>query len=84
MPCCGATASRPPSSIRARCASSLLEKTDRIDAGVIAWFAEVKRIVAQEPASQTQEHLKALVTRLRQITELRTMQSNQRRSSSSA
>lgn len=56
-----------------------LEKTDRIDAGVIAWYAEVKRIVAQEPASQAQEHLKALVTRLRQITELRTMQSNQRR-----
>lgn len=56
-----------------------LEKTDRIDAGVIAWYAEVKRIVAQEPASAAQERLKALVTRLRQLTELRTMQSNQRR-----
>jgi transposase len=56
-----------------------LEKTDRIDAGVIAWYAETKHIVAQEPASQAQEHLKALVTRLRQLTELRTMQSNQRR-----
>ena len=57
----------------------LLEKTDRIDAGVIAWYAEVKRIVPCEPASEAQERLTALVTRLRQLTELRTMQSNQRR-----
>lgn len=60
-------------------AMGFLEKTDRIDAGVIAWYADTKHIVAQEPASQAQEHLKALVTRLRQLTELRTMQSNQRR-----
>jgi transposase len=60
-------------------AMSVLEKTDRIDAGVIAWFAEVKRIVAKPPASATQEHLAALVTRLRQLTELRSAQSNQRR-----
>lgn len=60
-------------------AMGFLEKTDRIDAGVIAWYAEIKRIVAQEPASAAQQHLKALVTRLRQLTELRTMQSNQRR-----
>ena len=60
-------------------AMGFLEKTDRIDAGVIAWYADAKRIVAQEPASQAQERLKALVTRLRQLTELRTMQSNQRR-----
>jgi transposase len=60
-------------------AMGFLEKTDRIDAGVIAWYAEVKRIVPQEPASAAQERLKALVTRLRQLTELRAMQSNQRR-----
>ena len=60
-------------------AMGVLEKTDRIDAGIIAWFAETKRLVAQEPASQTQEHLRALVTRLRQLTELRTAQKNQRR-----
>lgn len=60
-------------------AMGFLEKTDRIDAGVIAWYAATKHIVAQEPASQAQVHLKALVTRLRQLTELRTMQSNQRR-----
>lgn len=60
-------------------AMGFLEKTDRIDAGLIAWFAEVKRIVPQEPAKKAQERLKALVTRLRQLTELRTAQINQRR-----
>jgi len=57
----------------------LLEKTDRIDTGVIAWFAETKRIVPQAPAGAAQERLDALVTRLRQLTELRTAQVNQRR-----
>jgi transposase len=56
----------------------LLEKTDRIDAGVIAWFAQVKRCAPCTPASAQQEHLQALVTRLRQLTELQTMQRNQR------
>jgi transposase len=60
-------------------AMGFLEKTDRIDAGVIAWYGTVKGIVAQVPASEAQERLKALVTRLRQLTELRTMQANQRR-----
>lgn len=60
-------------------AMGFLEKTDRIDAGVIAWYAEVRRIVAQRPAGETQEQLEAMVTRLRQLTELRTAQSNQRR-----
>src|SRR5689334_9858882 len=45
-----------------------LEKTDRIDAGVIAWFAQVKRSLPCTPASAQQEHLHALVTRLRQLT----------------
>jgi len=56
-----------------------LEKTDRIDAAVIAWYAQVKRIVAQAPASDIQRKLAVAVTRLRQLTALRTMQSNQRR-----
>lgn len=60
-------------------AMGFLEKTDRIDAGVIAWYGAVKGIVAQAPASEAQERLKALVTRLRQLTELRIMQANQRR-----
>jgi transposase len=57
---------------------SFLEKTDRIDAGVIAHFAAVKRILPCRPASAEQQHLKALVTRLRQLTELQTAQRNQR------
>jgi transposase len=60
-------------------AMGLLEKTDRIDAEAIAWYAEAKRIVPRPPASAAQRTLAALVTRLRQLTELRTMQSNQRR-----
>ena len=60
-------------------AMGVLEKTDRIDAGVIAWFAEIRRIVAQAPPSQTQNRLAALVTRLRQLTDLRVAQTNQRR-----
>jgi transposase len=56
----------------------LLEKTDRIDAGVIAWFAAVKHVAARRPAAAEQERLQALVTRLRQLTELQTAQRNQR------
>jgi transposase len=60
-------------------AMGFLEKTDRIDSGIIAWFAEVKRVVPQRPAGEAQRRLAALVTRLRQLTELRTAQNNQRR-----
>jgi transposase len=60
-------------------AMGILEKTDAIDAGVMAWFAKVKRIVAHPPAEAAQERLQALVRRLSQLTELRTMQLNQRR-----
>jgi transposase len=69
-----------PRSVR-RFAEALgfLEKTDRIDAGVIARYAEVKGIVAQEPASAEQQRLRAFTQRLRQLTELRVDQSNQRR-----
>lgn len=54
------------------------EKTDRIDAAVIAWFAEVKSPEPTSPGSVTQGHLEAMVTRLRQLTNLRAGQSNQR------
>jgi transposase len=60
-------------------AMGVLEKTDRLDSGMIAWFAEVKRIAPQPPASPTQQCLAALVTRLRQLTALRIAQKNQRR-----
>jgi transposase len=60
-------------------AMGFLEKTDRIDAGVIARYAEVKGIVGQEPASPRQRRLRALTQRLRQLTELTVAQTNQRR-----
>jgi transposase len=56
----------------------LFEKTDRIDAGVIAWYAQTKQCVGVSPASAQQQQLKAMVTRLRQLTELRVAQRNQR------
>jgi transposase len=60
-------------------AMGVLEKTDRIDCGIIAWYAETKRIKPTPPASATQARLTALVRRLRQLTDLRTQQTNQRR-----
>jgi transposase len=56
-----------------------LEKTDAIDAGMIAWYAEVKQSPPLCLAPRTQQHLRALVTRLRQLTEIRTAQLNQQR-----
>jgi transposase len=56
-----------------------LEKTDTIDAGMIAWFAEVKKSPPLCLAPASQQHLRALVTRLRQLTEIRTAQLNQQR-----
>lgn len=56
-----------------------LEKTDRIDAAMIAWFAEVKRATPAVLASASHQQLRALSTRLRQITQLRTSQLNQQR-----
>lgn len=60
-------------------AMGILEKTDQIDAGVIARFAEVRRIKPRPPASPAQERLSALVTRLHQLVEARTIQTNQGR-----
>jgi transposase len=56
-----------------------LEKTDRIDAGMIAWYAEVKKSRPTCLAPPSQQHLRALVTRLRQLTDIRTAQTNQQR-----
>ena len=56
-----------------------LEKTDTIDAGMIAWYAEVKQSQPVCLAPRTQQHLRALVTRLRQLTDIRTAQLNQQR-----
>jgi len=44
-----------------------LEKTDRIDAGVIARYAEAKRIAPTPPPSRNQLKLAAIAARLRQV-----------------
>jgi transposase len=56
-----------------------LEKTDGIDAAMIAWYAEVKKSPPACVAPRSQQHLRALVTRLRQLTGIRTAQLNQQR-----
>jgi transposase len=56
-----------------------LEKTDLIDAAMIAWYAEVKKSPPLALAPRTHQHLRALVTRLRQLTDIRTAQLNQQR-----
>jgi transposase len=69
-----------PRSVRQFAASvGRLEKTDRIDAGIIAWFAEVKKSRPTVLAPDSQLHVRALVTRLRQLTAIRTSQLNQQR-----
>jgi transposase len=60
-------------------AMGFLEKTDRIDAGLIAWYGEAKGVAPARPAPAGQRELRALATRLSQLTTLKTMQSNQRR-----
>ncbi len=49
-------------------AMGFLEKTDRIDAGVIAHYAEVRKVRPAPPPSPAQQRLKALVSRLSQVT----------------
>jgi transposase len=56
-----------------------LEKTDAIDAGMIAWYAETKKSQPLCLAPETQLELRARVTRLRQLTDVRTAQLNQQR-----
>lgn len=57
----------------------VLEKTDKIDAGMIAWFAQVSGLAPLPPPSAGQQRLSALVTRLRQVTAVQTSQKNQLR-----
>jgi transposase len=61
-------------------AMGILEKTDRIDASVIARFADAKGLAPTPLPSQAQQRLKALVARLRQVTDDLVVQ-KQRRSS---
>ena len=49
-------------------AMGFLEKTDRIDAEMIARFAQAKRMAPTPPPSEEQRKLTALAARLRQVT----------------
>jgi transposase len=59
-------------------AMGILEKTDRIDACVIARFAHAKNLAPTPLPSRAQQRLKALVTRLRQVTDDLTVQKQRR------
>lgn len=60
-------------------ALGFLEKTDRIDAAVIARYGELCEPEPRTPADANQDRLRALVIRLRQLTAIKTGQTNQRR-----
>jgi len=75
---CGLT--NPRSVRRYAEAMGILEKTDRLDAGVIARFAIAKGLKPTSPPIPIQQRLNALVARLRQITSDLTVH-KQRRSS---
>lgn len=59
-------------------AMGYLEKTDRIDAAVIARFAIAKNLAPTPLPSAAQQRLKALVARLRQVTDDLTVQKQRR------
>jgi transposase len=61
-------------------ALGILEKTDRIDASVIARFAHAKNLQPTPAPTPAQQRLKALVARLRQVTEDITVQKQRRAS----
>jgi transposase len=60
-------------------AMGYLEKTDGIDAGVIAHYARTKKSEPSPVGTELQQQLRAMVTRLRQLTDLQTAQRNQLR-----
>jgi transposase len=49
-------------------AMGLMEKTDKLDAAVMAAFAAAKDLKPMSPPGEKQKRLKALATRLRQVT----------------
>jgi transposase len=60
-------------------AMGTLEKTDKIDTAMIAWFAEVRHLEPTPLPRDNQQSFTALVVRMRQLVELRIVQDNQRR-----
>jgi transposase len=77
MPC---ALTNPRSVRRYAEAMGILEKTDRIDAGVIACFAHAKNLQPTPAPTPAQQRLKALVARLRQVTDDLTVQKQRRAS----
>jgi len=77
MPC-GMT--NPRSVRRYAEAMGVLEKTDRIDASIIARFAHAKNLQPTPAPTPAQQRLKALVARLRQVTDDLTVQKQRRAS----
>jgi len=73
---CGLT--NPRSVRRYAEAMGILEKTDRLDALVIARFAIAKELKPTRPPTQAQQRLNALVARLRQVTDDLTVQKQRR------
>jgi transposase len=73
---CGLT--NPRSVRRYAEAMGILEKTDRLDAGVIARFAIAKELKPTIPPTALQQRLNALVARLRQVTDDLTVQKQRR------
>lgn len=73
---CGLT--NPRSVRRFAEAMGVLEKTDRLDASLIARFGIAKDIRPTPPPSLSQRRLKALVARLRQVTDDLTVQKQRR------
>jgi len=61
-------------------AMGILEKTDRIDASIIARFAHAKHLQPTPAPTPAQQRLKALVARLRQVTDDLTVQKQRRAS----
>jgi transposase len=74
----GCALTNPRSVRRYAEAMGYLEKTDRIDAAVIARFAIAKNLNPTPLPSRAQQRLKALVTRLRQVTGDLTVQKQRR------
>lgn len=60
-------------------AMGYLEKTDSIDAGVIAHYARTKKSQPSLAGTELQQQLRAMVTRLRQLTDVQIAQRNQLR-----
>src|SRR6202030_2639617 len=61
-------------------AMGVLEKTDRLDAHIIARFAHAKNLQPTPAPTPAQQRLKALVARLRQVTDDLTVQKQRRAS----